>query len=331
MTTIDLPPTPAPTPTPPPTIDPRLRQRWIDARREEGRRRLRLLVALVAVLAVVGAGFAVLHSPLMRVRHVRVALGAVPAGSGLTVGQIKAQAGLDRERLMVDVSTGSETRLIEQLPWVASARVERDWPGTIRIAVTARHAVAKVDRVPGQTASGVAVLDATGRVLALLPPGSALPPASALPPGSASSGRGSASGSDLGTEFAALPLLGSMPAPGAPGTSILPSTGALRSTGAGGQAQVAVEELRTAGALPPRLRRRVSTITITASGLQLRLGSVMVLFGDTGELAQKVSALETVLSEVSLTGVGIIDLRVPDRPALTSAHSTASLSTTAGG
>jgi len=306
MTTIDTTPVPTPTPIPAPRIDPRLRQRWIDARREEGRRRLRLFVATAAVVALLAAAFGVLHTPLLKVRHVRVSLIDVPAGSGLTAARVQAQAGLNRDRLMIDIAAGAEARLIEALPWVATARVERDWPGTIRIAVTARRPVAEVDRVSGEAGSGVAVLDATGRVLSVLPAGYS-PEAS-----------GSASGSGLGV----LPLLGGLPAPGPAGTSM------LGSAGAGGQVAV---ELATAAALPTSLVRRVSTITITPNGLQLSLGSVMVLFGDASELAQKVTSLETVLSEVSLAGVHIIDLRVPDRPALTRSQPTASVSTTAGG
>lgn len=336
MTTIDTTPPPAPTPAPArsrtPRIDPRLRQRWIDARREEGRRRLKLIGALLAALALLAAGFGALHSPLFEVRHVRVTFKDVPQGSGLTAAQIDAQAGLNRKRLMVGVATGQEARLIEQLPWVATARVQREWPGTIRIAVTARHPVAEVERVPGRPASGVALIDASGRVLALSPPGSASP------------GSRSVAGSDVPI----LPLLGALPAPGAPGTSILPSAGAGGRVGSAGQTggaggpvgtggevgpagQVAEEELATAAALPPALQRRTSTITITANGLVLGLGSVTIVFGDAGELAQKMTSLETVLSKVSLAGVRTIDLRVPDRPALTGSQPTASLSTTAGG
>jgi cell division septal protein FtsQ len=301
VTTIDSPPTPAP------IIDPRLRQRWINARREEGRKRLHLFLATAVLLAVLAAGFGALHTPLFKVRHVRVAISEVPAGSGLTTGQIEAQAGLDRERLMVGVATGSMARLIEQLPWVASAQVERDWPATVRIAVTTRRPVAEVERVSGQPASGFALLDTTGRVLVLLSAG----------------GLSEGTPSAAGPEFPVLPLLGSLPSPGAPGTWILPPNG--------GTGQVAAEELATATALPPALERRVSSITVTARGLVLRVGSVMVLFGDAGELRQKVTSLETLLADVSLTGISAVDLRVPDRPALTPSLSTASVSTAAGG
>jgi hypothetical protein len=47
---------------------------------------------------------------------------------------------------------------------------------------------------------------------------------------------------------------------------------------------------------------------------------VAVLLGDTSALAAKVSALVTMVTQAPLTGITAIDLRVPDRPAVTSAH-----------
>ena len=55
-----------------PPVDPRFRRRWAEARRAEGRRRLRVLVSLLCIMAVLGGVLGVLHSPLMRVRHVVV-------------------------------------------------------------------------------------------------------------------------------------------------------------------------------------------------------------------------------------------------------------------
>ncbi len=55
-----------------PPVDPRFRRRWAEARRAEGRRRLRVLLALVFVVALLGGVLGLLHSPLLRVRHVVV-------------------------------------------------------------------------------------------------------------------------------------------------------------------------------------------------------------------------------------------------------------------
>jgi hypothetical protein len=292
-----------------PPIDPRLRQRWVDARRAEGRRRLRILIALLAVLVLIVAAWGVLHSPVLRVRHVRVtglaASPASPAGdptaSGLTARQIVRQAGLAGRRLMIDVRTGQEATLIEALPWVAQARVVRQWPGTVAIRVTTRSVVAQVDRVPGQAASGVSLLDRTGRVLAQAP-----------------------------TAIAGLPLIAASAAPGAPGTWLAGSPGPPYPQ-AGGVNEAVALELAGATALPRSLAPSVSTIEVTSGQLEMVVGSTIVLFGDGTQMAQKVAAMATILDHVSFLGVAEVDLRVPDRPALTPSHGSTSVSTTAGG
>jgi cell division septal protein FtsQ len=316
----------APPQVDPPAIDPRLRQRWVDARREEGRRRLRVLAALASVVLLAGAALGGLHSPLVRVRHLRVvidaaAVGGAPAGAQLSQGQVVAQACFAGRRLMVDVNSSQAETLIDQLPWAADARVVRQWPGTVRITVTARTAVGEV-ALSSPTASdqsgahqsgghpsgaaaagnsaavnpappgGVALVDVTGRVLerdATAPPG--------------------------------LPVLGSLPVPGAPGTWV----GVTANGGAASQV------LAVAAALPPKLAAKIWTVEMGSQGLQLTIGTTAVLFGDISQLADKVAALGVVVDQVPLAGVATVDLRVPDRPALTRSSLTANLSTTAGG
>lgn len=146
-------------------MDPRIRERRIQVRRDEGRRRLRVLIGLVAVACAVAATVGAAHSPLLDVDHVQV-VGATKV-SGADV--IRA-AGLDRHRFMVDVGSAGASRRIGRLPWIATARVERHWPGTVRIVVTERAPVASVPVDGGQ----VALVDASGRVLAKVaatPPG----------------------------------------------------------------------------------------------------------------------------------------------------------------
>jgi cell division protein FtsQ len=296
-----------------PAVDPRLRQRWVDARRAEGRRRLRVVVAAATVVALAVVALGVLHSPLVRVRHVRVHdLGPVPAGADLGALRLIAQAGLAGETPMIDVDAAEDARRVEELPWADTARVVRQWPATVVISVTARRAVARVARVAAHPADGVALLDATGRVLALEGPSPA--------PGAADG----------------LPLLGSLGVPGAAGTWIAGTPGAPRSDPAGGPGSAgpapdATEVLAAAAALPGSLATRISSIEVGPSGLEMAVGSTTVLFGDTTNLAGKVTALQTIVTQVSLAGVARVDLRVADRPALTPTTSTTNLSTTAGG
>jgi cell division protein FtsQ len=65
---------------------------------------------------------------------------------------------------MVDLDTGSIARRVEARPWVARATVERHWPSTVEVRVTERAPVAQA-----RAGSGWAVLDRTGRVVAVAP------------------------------------------------------------------------------------------------------------------------------------------------------------------
>jgi cell division protein FtsQ len=137
-------------------IDPRIRQRRIAVKRDEGRRRLRLVVAGVAVLSVIGCGVAAAHSALLDVDHVTV-LGATRTSAA----ELSAAAGLGRHRFMIDVDPHATAGKIERLPWVERASVTRRWPGTVKISVVER---APAGAVAGR-AGGFALVDASGRVL----------------------------------------------------------------------------------------------------------------------------------------------------------------------
>ena len=118
-------------------IDPRIRQRRIEVRRDQGRRRLRVLVGLVVLVVLSTAGWAATRSPLLDVDAVEVegATRTPPAA-------IREAAGLDRGRPMVEVNGAAAVRAIEALPWVAEAWVLRRWPGTVSITVTERTPLA---------------------------------------------------------------------------------------------------------------------------------------------------------------------------------------------
>ena len=58
--------------TPRVPVDPRVRQRWIAARRAEGHRRLRIVAIAVAVVVVLVVGWAAIASPFLDVDHIVV-------------------------------------------------------------------------------------------------------------------------------------------------------------------------------------------------------------------------------------------------------------------
>jgi cell division protein FtsQ len=148
-----------------PAIDPRIRQRRIEVKRDEGRRRLRAVLALVSVASVLAVALAATHSALLDVDNV------VVRGADHTArGDILAAARLDRRRFMVDVDRASVAPNVDRLPWIATTKVVRRWPGTVQLTVRERVAVAALAPSPGT----FSLVDATGRVLQAvnqLPPG----------------------------------------------------------------------------------------------------------------------------------------------------------------
>ena len=142
--------------SPRPAIDPRLRQRRIEVRRQEGRRRLRRLLVALGVAALLALLWALTYSSLADVDRV------VVQGAGhTTVADIRSAAAIGRGQPMAYLDTRGAARRIEALPWVASARVRRDLPGTVRITVVERVPVAASPLDGG----GWRLLDSEGHAL----------------------------------------------------------------------------------------------------------------------------------------------------------------------
>lgn len=138
------------------TIDPRVRARRISVRREEGRKRLRRLAILGAVALVVALALAVTRSPALDVDRVVVG-GAVHT----PVDAVQRAAGIKRHSPMTDVDLDRARRNVLALPWIRTVSITRQWPGTVKVVVTERVAVAAVTAPP----AGFALIDGDGRVL----------------------------------------------------------------------------------------------------------------------------------------------------------------------
>lgn len=140
-----------------PKVDPRVAKRRREVARAEGRRRLRIVLVLGAVAAVVGGAVGLALSPAFDVDRVEV------RGAGHTsLAAILETTGLDeRGHAMIAVDRFALARRVERLPWVASATVTRRWPNVVRVTVRERVPLGVIG-VPG----GVALVDETGRVLA---------------------------------------------------------------------------------------------------------------------------------------------------------------------
>ena len=166
-------------------MDPRIRRRRIEVRRDEGRRRLHILLGCVGVMGALATAAGLVRSPLFDVDHVDVR-GAerTPRAAIVAAGRLG-----DTPPLM-DVDTDEVARRVEALPWVLDATARKDWPATVRVDVTERRPAAVLPAGEGLWA----LADRTGRVLAV--------------------------GTDKPAE---LPVLGNLPAPGPPGSRLDPA------------------------------------------------------------------------------------------------------------
>ncbi len=143
-----------------PLEHPRLQRRRVKIKREAGRRRLRVLVAAVAVGALTAGLGGVARSPLLDVDRVELS-GAERSGRSTVL----AAGGISPGRAMDDIDETAAAARIEKLPWVAAAVVRREWPATVHIAVVERRPVAVTRTFREQWG----MIDATGRVLAESP------------------------------------------------------------------------------------------------------------------------------------------------------------------
>lgn len=122
-----------------PPIDPRIRERRVAVRREEGRRRLRVVVGTAILAAIVGAAVAITRSPLLDLDRVEI------SGATHTSAADIARAGsLRTGTLLVDLDPDASARAIRTLPWVADAEVVRRWPGSVVVTVVERAPAAAV-------------------------------------------------------------------------------------------------------------------------------------------------------------------------------------------
>src|SRR5439155_15848410 len=79
-------------PARPPEVHPRFRRRRAAVRRDEGRRRLRLLVGAVSVAALTALAWALTQSPMMDLDRVRV-IGALHTPRGTVIRSAALQYG----------------------------------------------------------------------------------------------------------------------------------------------------------------------------------------------------------------------------------------------
>lgn len=152
------------------TVDPLARsgsdrERKREARDEERRRVARsrrkvILIAAAVALVIVGGAVAVFFTPLLSVRNIDVD-GAVSVSREEIIGELNVPLG---ERL-VGVDAGAAAQRVAAIPALASVRVQRMYPSTVRVTVTERVPVVFVDEP-----DGTHLLDSEAVDFAVAPP-----------------------------------------------------------------------------------------------------------------------------------------------------------------
>jgi cell division protein FtsQ len=131
--------------------DPRISRRRRAIERTRRRRAFGWLgTCAAAALVAYGAFF----SPLLDVRGVDVV-----GTKNVAVSEVEGAADVDGDNLLL-LSTDAVRERIEELPWVATAKVDRRLPGTVRIKIEERSAAVALD-----LASGRWIVDAKGHIL----------------------------------------------------------------------------------------------------------------------------------------------------------------------
>jgi cell division protein FtsQ len=118
------------------------------------RRRVLVLVIVVGVLGT--AAWMATRSPLLDVDHL-----VVRGNERAATEEVLEAGGLHRGDPIAWLDVDDAATSIEALPWIRDARVEREWPDTVRVTVRERRPVAWVDRGNGRAL----VVDPHGRVL----------------------------------------------------------------------------------------------------------------------------------------------------------------------
>ena len=116
-----------------------MRSRRISVRRDAGRRRLRRITLVLALVALVVLALVATRTPLLDVDRVTVA-----GNERTSVDDVRNAAGIRLGEPLLSIDLGTVASRVEELPWVASADVTRSWPSTVKIQVTEREPVAVV-------------------------------------------------------------------------------------------------------------------------------------------------------------------------------------------
>lgn len=120
-------------------MEPRVAQRRKNVSEDRARRRLRWILVVIAVVAVIFSAVWLIRSPMLSIRSVEVA-GAVQSDPWSALRSLDMDIGTPT----IDVDRHAIAFVVLKDPWVASVVVEVVWPGTVVIDVVERTPAALV-------------------------------------------------------------------------------------------------------------------------------------------------------------------------------------------
>jgi cell division protein FtsQ len=236
---------------------------------------------VLVVLCVYG----ITRSSLLDVDHVQV-VGGTTTGADA----IKTAAGIRPGDQMVDLDLGAARARIEALPWVRSARLARAWPGTVRIVVAEREAVARIADGTGQWW----LADGTGRLLALVP----------TPPDGLVEVAGVVSGGQPGARLAPRAAAAVAMIPRFPGEV------AARTVGLRFREEPRVDLVIRGSGAPDDGGDGVGAPDVPVP-------YALAVLDGSDPVDDQLSALDAVLTQVDDRCLGLVDVRVADKPVVT--------------
>lgn len=123
------------------TMDRRIAQRRHRVTEQRAQTRLRILIGLVVVAVVAGAGWWLVRSPLLSIDQVTVS-GAPHVDTAAVLERLEVRVGTP----MISVDEAAIESALLTDPWVDTARVVATWPGSLEIEVVEHVPVAALQR-----------------------------------------------------------------------------------------------------------------------------------------------------------------------------------------
>ena len=105
---------------PAPKVHPKMKSRWIEARRTEGRRRLRYLIGFGIAVAIGLLAWGSLYTPLLNLDHV-----VVRGNKALSADEVAKSGGVKKGTPLIRIKSEQIERDLRRNPWVQTAQVSR--------------------------------------------------------------------------------------------------------------------------------------------------------------------------------------------------------------